>query len=105
MPLSNTRKKQLRQFGHALKPVVTVAEQGLTDNVLAELNRALDDHELIKVKLRIEEREDKKNLGEELCRQCKAELVQSIGHVILIYRQAEKQNPKLSNVLSKNAQG
>ena len=44
-------KKKLRTIGHGLKAVVTVADNGLSENVIAELNRALDDHELIKVKM------------------------------------------------------
>ena len=56
MPLSPDRKKQYRSLGHNLNPVVTVAGNGLSDAVLEELNRALDDHELIKVKLMIVDR-------------------------------------------------
>src|SRR5690625_7634577 len=59
MPLSTERKKQLRTIGHKLNPIVTIADRGLTDSVLAELNRALDDHELIKVKLALTERESR----------------------------------------------
>lgn len=99
MALSNSEKKSLRQLGHALKPIVTVGDKGLSETVLTELNRALDDHELIKVKLRTEEREDKKTLTDGVTEQCNAELVQAIGNIILIYRKAEKQNAKLSNVL------
>ena len=49
--------KQLRAIGHKLKPVVTVAGNGLTDAVYAELERALSDHELIKIKLAVGSRE------------------------------------------------
>jgi len=51
MPISPARKKQFRTLGHKLNPIVTIAGNGLSENVLLELNRALDDHELIKVKL------------------------------------------------------
>lgn len=99
MALSNAEKKSFRQLGHALKPVVTVGDRGLSDSVLGELSRALDDHELIKVKLRTEERDDKKALIDALCEQCNVELVQAIGNIVLVYRKAAKQNAKLSNVL------
>ena len=69
MAISNSEKKSLRQLGHSLKPVVTVGDKGLSDNVLGELKRALDDHELIKVKLRTEEREDKKTLTQAITAQ------------------------------------
>lgn len=48
MKISNEDKKQLRRLGHKINPVVTVATKGLSENVLAEINRALIDHELIK---------------------------------------------------------
>ena len=51
MTSSNEDKKHLRRLGHNLKPVVTVAGNGLSENVSAEIARALNDHELIKIKL------------------------------------------------------
>ncbi|HEY8570143.1 ribosome assembly RNA-binding protein YhbY [Microbulbifer sp.] len=99
MPLTADRKKALRTIGHNLKPVVTVAENGLTEGVAAELNRALDDHELIKVKLAVNDREVRRELIAELCQQSGAELVQEIGKIALIFRKADKPNAKLSNLL------
>ncbi len=98
MPLSTDRKKQYRTLGHNLKPVVTVAGNGLSEGVLEELNRALDDHELIKVKLVIADRELRKQVIDLMCQQTRAEVVQEIGKVALIYREAKKPNLKLSNV-------
>ena len=51
MPLTQEQKKQYKSIGHHLKPVLTVADNGLTEGVLAELERALGDHELIKIKV------------------------------------------------------
>ena len=99
MTSSNEDKKHLRRLGHNLKPVVTIAAKGLSENVGAELDRALSDHELIKVKLAVGDRDAKKATIGEICLQSKAELIQSIGHMILLYRQADKPNPKLSNLL------
>lgn len=48
MTLTQEQKKQFKSIGHHLKPIVTVADNGLTEGVLAELDRALHDHELIK---------------------------------------------------------
>jgi len=103
MTLSNDDKKHLRGIAHKLKPVVTIADKGLTDNVMAELNRALNDHELIKVKISLSDREAKKTTIEKACQRLKAELVQTIGHVIVLYRRADKPNPKLSNLLRKGS--
>jgi RNA-binding protein len=98
MPLSNSQTKQYRSIGHHLSPVVTIVS-GLSDNINTEINRALDDHELIKVKLNINDREAKKALAQQICDEQQAELVQLIGHVALIYRAAAKAKPKLSNIL------
>lgn len=99
MPLTNERKKQYRSIGHTLNPVVTIAGKGLTEAVLEEVNRALEDHELIKVKLAIVDRDLRKQVGEQLCQQSRAESVQEIGKVVLLYRAAQKPNPRLSNIL------
>lgn len=94
--LTAERKKYLRQLGHELKPVVTIAGNGLSENVLKELNRALDDHELIKIKLQVE---DKTATLAQLSEQTGATVVQAIGHMALIIRPAAQPNPKLSNLL------
>ena len=98
MPLTNEQKKQYKSIGHHLKPVLIVSENGLTEGVQAELERALNDHELIKVQLRITERDDRRALMEELCKIGSCELVQSIGKMALIYRKNSNVNKQLSNV-------
>lgn len=99
MPLSTERKKQLRTIGHKLNPIVTIADRGLTDSVLAELNRALDDHELIKVKLALTERENRHEAVALLQDMRGVEVVQQVGKTVLLYRANKKPNPKLSNLL------
>ena len=99
MTNSNADKKHLRRLGHNLKPVMTIAGKGLTENVGTELERALGDHELIKVKLSVGDRDAKKAMTDEICQKYDALLVQSIGHVVLLYRKAKTPNPKLSNLL------
>ena len=97
--MKNDRKKYLRTIGHGLKPVVTVAGKGLTESVVAEIDRALKDHELIKIKLTVGERDIKKKAIDDICSQLNAEAVQTIGHILLLYRAAKKPDPKLSNLL------
>ena len=99
MQLSPTQKKQYRTIGHKLNPVVIVAERGLTESVALELDRALGDHELIKVKLAFGDPKTRKQFAEELCEKHQAQLVQCIGKMILIYRAAKNPNPKLSNLI------
>ena len=99
MTTSNQDKKHLRRLGHNLKPVVTVAGNGLSENVSAEIDRALNDHELIKIKLVTEDRNDKQALTDAICKNNRAQLIQSIGHVILVFRKAKTPDPRLSNLL------
>ncbi len=97
--LSTIEHKKLRQIGHHLNPVVMLGSQGLTENVILEAERALNDHELIKVKIAGEDRERRQALIEELVNATHAELVQKIGKIVLLYRKAEQQNAQLSNLV------
>ncbi|MFT7300513.1 MAG: RNA-binding protein [Porticoccus sp.] len=99
MTLSNNDKKHLRRLGHNLNPVVTVAGNGLSENVLTEIDRALSDHELIKVKLAVGDNETKQQVTGTICEKLRAEAVQSIGHIVLLLRKTDKPNPLLSNLL------
>lgn len=98
MSLTNEQKKQYKAIGHHLKPVLMVAENGLTDGVKAELERALQDHELIKIQVRIADRDVRRQLIDTLCQEANCTPVQVIGKVALVYRKAAKQNPQLSNI-------
>lgn len=98
MTLSTETKKHYRTIGHGLNPIVTIAGNGLSDGVVAELERALNDHELIKVKLAINDREERKELVVALCDITGAHLVQEIGKVALIYRPAARPDPKKTNI-------
>jgi RNA-binding protein len=99
MTLTSDNKKHLRRIGHDLKPVVTVADKGLTGAVIAEIDRALTDHELIKVKLAVGDRDAKKAATDAICERLDARAIQQVGHVLLLYRKADKPDPRLSNLL------
>lgn len=99
MALPKEKIKAFRGIGHHLNPIVTVSENGVTEGVQLELERALNDHELIKVKVSCGDREQKQALIKEIIDSCNCELVQTIGKVALVYRQADKQNQKLSNIV------
>ena len=98
MPLTQEQKKQYKSIGHHLKPVLIVADNGLTEGVLAEFERALNDHELIKIKVNILDREARLAAVAELCKVGKAYLVQVIGKMALLYRKNFSVNKQLSNV-------
>lgn len=92
-------RKRLRQIGHALQPVVMIGSQGLTDNVVEETLRALNDHELIKVKVAAEDRNDRASIIEQLSTRTGSHNVQQIGKIVLLYKKAAQQNAKLSNLV------
>jgi RNA-binding protein len=98
MTLSNADKKRFRSIGHELSPIVTIAQKGVTENIKTEIERALKQHELIKIKLITTTREEKKSLAESLCQEFSAECIQSIGHMILVYRPTKMPDPRLSNI-------
>lgn len=95
MALTERQRKHLRRLGHALHPVVLVGGRGLTSNVVAELARALDDHELVKVRARVGSRENRDGVFAMLAGATGAEIVHRIGTVALFYRK----NNKLGRIL------
>ena len=90
MALTELQKRHLRKLAHALKPVIIVGGGGLSAGLLQELNSTLEHHELIKVRVNAEDRDARRALIAELCEKSRGELVQSIGHIAVLYRRAEK---------------
>lgn len=99
MKLSSDQIKQYRAIAHNLKPVIIVGDNGASEALLAELNRALSDHELIKIKINLGEKDDRAMLIEEILAASNAALVQTIGKMAVLYKKNPKPNPKLSNLL------
>ncbi len=94
MELSEKQKKHLRRLAHPLSPIVMLGNAGLTDGVVNELDRALADHELVKVSARVGERDARNQALEALAARTSAALVQRIGHVGVFYRR-RKDRPKI----------
>ncbi len=99
MTVKQDQKKHFRRIGHQLKPILTITEKGIGENHLIELERALEDHELIKVKINLVDKEERSATIEELCNKSQAECIQTIGKVAMLFRKAAKPNPRLSNLL------
>lgn len=95
MDLKEKHKKQLRKLGHALKPVVTVAGDGLKETIIDATEEALEHHELIKVKVRAETRDEMKAMVSELCEKTNAELITLTGFVALLFRR-NSESPKVT---------
>ena len=91
-------RKRLRQIAHHLDPVLIVGGQGLSDNLVTEANRALSDHELVKVKVQSADRAERAELAEALARHCDATLVQKIGKIIVLFRENPEAKLALSNL-------
>jgi RNA-binding protein len=94
MPLTSSQKRYLRGLAHSLKPVILTGNKGITPALLNEFSAALDQHELIKVKLGDDREERAIHIGE-LADGAKAEIVQRIGRVACFYRRNEEK-PKLA---------
>ena len=94
MHLSEKQKKHLRRLAHALNPIVMLGNAGLTDNIVNELDRALSDHELVKVAARVCAREARNAALTALAARTSADLVQRVGHVGVFYRR-RKALPKI----------
>ena len=91
-------KKSLRGVAHHLDPVVAVSERGITDGIIEETERALSDHELIKVKVLNPDRISRGAVATALARSTSSTVLQQIGKVAVLYRHNPKANPKLSNI-------
>ena len=84
--LTGKQRRHLRALAHALHPLVQVGKGGLDDGLIAAVDRALADHELVKVKVGEHAGASRDELGEELAKQTKSEVAQIIGNIVLLYR-------------------
>jgi len=91
-PLTASQKRHLRGFTHDLKPVILVGQKGVTAALLAELDGALDHHELVKVKLADDDRESRAASIERIREHSGAELVQTIGKTASFFKRNPDRN-------------
>ncbi len=84
--LTNNQKKYLRTLAHDLNPVVMIGQHGLSEAVLSELDSTMKKHELLKIKIRVDDRNKKKEMVDKIIKFSEAFLVQIIGSVLIIYR-------------------
>ena len=86
MSLSKKQIKFLRARCHDLKAVILLGQKGLTEEVLSELDNALMHHELVKIKLSVDDRDARKQMIADICEKTQSEEVQSIGKTLSVYR-------------------
>jgi len=94
MPLLKKHLKYLISLTHNLKPVIMVGQNGITENILKELEIALDFHELVKIKIAGEDRDSRREMIEQLLESSSAETVQTIGKTLTLFRRNHKK-PKI----------
>ena len=85
--MTSSRRSELRSQAHTLTPVVIIGDKGLTDEVLAEIDRSLKAHELIKVRANTNDRDARELWMEKICERLQAEAIQRIGKVLVLYRE------------------
>lgn len=99
LQLSPTERRALRARAHSLHPVVSIAENGLSDAVMREIERCLNAHELIKIRVYGDSREDRESYLQQICTELEAAPVQHIGKLLVVWRP----NPELAAAAAKPA--
>lgn len=94
--LTPAQRRELRARAHHLSPVVTIAGNGLAPNVVAEIERSLQAHELIKVRIQGTERDQRDALMLELCNTLGAAPVQHIGNILVVWRERKAEEKKVA---------
>lgn len=98
MSLNKKQIQHLKGAAHALKPVVLLGNNGLTEAVVAEIDYALNHHELIKIKIPTDDKETKALIVEAICRETKSIQVQVIGKTLVIYRESAEKKIRIPKV-------
>ncbi|HEU4484610.1 MAG TPA: ribosome assembly RNA-binding protein YhbY [Povalibacter sp.] len=93
-PLSEKQRKYLRGLAHSRDPIVMIGQSGLSEGVTKELDQALSAHELVKVKARVGDRDERDAIFERLGAGTRSTMVQRIGNVGVFYR-PHKDKPKI----------
>ena len=92
MSLTGKQRRHLRALGHELRPLVQIGKGGIDDGLVAAVEQALADHELVKIKLGEHAEVDRHVAAEQLGAKTKSEVAQVLGHTILLYR-ADPEKP------------
>jgi RNA-binding protein len=96
-------QKQLRARAHALHPLVIISDKGLSAPVLREIDRSLLSHELIKVRMAIDDREARVSIVTEICAKLDTAAIQTIGKIAVLYRANPDKATLSSEVVKKRA--
>lgn len=103
LELSSTERRELRARAHGLNPVVSIAENGLSDPVMKEIDRCLEAHELIKIRVYGDSREEREAYLTRICTELDAGPVQMIGKLLVVFRPNPEKAARAAAVDAKNA--
>ena len=92
--LTGKQRRHLRALAHSLRPIVQIGKDGINDAVIAAIDRGLEDHELVKVKVG-EKRLERASAAREVATQTASEVAQILGNILLLYR-ARKHEPAIT---------
>lgn len=95
--ITGKQKKYLKGLAHKLSPVVIVGNKGVSEAVLKEIDATLEAHELIKIRVRCDDQVEFKATVVEIQEKASAALIQTIGHSVVLYREAKEAVIKLPN--------
>lgn len=87
--LTGKQRRHLRALGHELKPIVQVGKDGIDDGLVAAIDRALLDHELVKVKIGEGAGLDRHEAADQLATRTQSEVAQVLGNIVLLYKERE----------------
>lgn len=90
MSMTPKQRQQLKAKAHKLRPIVFIGNNGLTENVKMEIDRGLEDHELIKIRIQATDREARKELFQEICQIMEAHPILLVGGIGALYRLSKK---------------
>ena len=94
LDITSEQRRALRARAHALNPVVSISQNGLSESVLNEIGQSLESHELIKIRVYNDEREVREQYYLAICEQLGAAPVQHIGKLLVIWRPAPEGKSK-----------
>ena len=84
--LSGKQRRHLRGLGHDLKALVQIGKAGIDDGLVAAVDQALDDHELVKIKVGDSAKLDRHEAADALAQKTHSEVAQVLGYTVLLYR-------------------